>query len=307
MALTLINNSRAVVTQIGANPNGTGAFTITAGSLPLSSGQTLTADNTIITNNIFSYFGSPEGRIYMFLSKGDAQIDLYINNNIVSSTDCSSGWATIECPILTSTDTFEIRLIAASAPVPSQTPTPSVTASVTPTPTGTPSVTSTPTPSSTLPAAQYKLDSVYNYPQDDTTVVTANTQFFYAKVGNNPFVLLSTAGVIANLNNTFSGTGFVEVSTGTTIDVILSANPQSGYYLTSYGGNGPWDEMRLTGFTWNGTNRWTGTTRFYSGGTQVYTETGGFVQLNSSTKTYSIGGTFGSYPDTGYFYVMPTP
>lgn len=308
MSFSIVNNSAlAVITSINTQTTTDGSFTVTSGSFPLFSGQTVSGTNTTIQNRN----GSDESTILLFLQQGNAQINLYVNGTLISANDYSSGIIEVKAPILLSSDVISLQVDETELPSPSptptvtstNTPTPSVTPPVTPTNTGTP----TPTPSATLPAAQYKLDGVFNYPQDDATNVTSNTQFFYAKVGNNPFVLLSKSGEVAGLNNFFSGTGFVEISTGSTIDVILSANPQSGYYLTSYGGNGPWDEQRMTGFTWNGTNRWTGTTRFYSGGTQVYTETGGYIQLNSGNKTYSIGGTFGSYPDTGYFYVMPTP
>jgi len=306
MSLTLINNSRAVVTQLGANPDGTSCFTITSGSLPLSSGQTLTADNTTITNNIFSYFGSPEGRIYMFLDKGDAQIDLYINNNIVTSTDSSSGWATINCPILSPSDAFEIRLIGASSPVPSQTPTPSQTAPVTPTPTGTPSP--TPTPSSTPPIVR-GLIGVSFYPQDDTTVLSACTGDFY---GNDILLTQYKLSLGAPFNPFFSGTGFSDFSTGGTANITLSASPQAGFYLTDYPATSrpSYDEQRLTGFTYagvfGGKPRWTGTTGMYSGGTLVDTEPNAYIQRNTNGQ-YELGATGIPYPDTGYFYGMPTP
>lgn len=156
MALTLTNSSQAVITQIAGVPDGISTFTLTSGSLPLFSGDSLSADNTTIINNEYTFFGSQNGQISLFIQQGACQIDLIVNGVLISSTDSSSGWVTIVTPVLTQADNISIDLKNEILPPPSQTPTPSVTPSLTPTntPTNTvtPSITPSITPSETPPS-----------------------------------------------------------------------------------------------------------------------------------------------------------
>lgn len=150
MSFSITNNSAdAVVTKIETLSTAYGSFTVTSGSFPLLSGDTISGTNTQINNGM----GSPEGSILLFLVKGNAQIEYYLNGNLISANDYSSGLIEIKGPIIKPGDTVAINVDEAVLPVPSSTPavTPSVTPTMTVTPTQTPSTTPTmtPTPSST--------------------------------------------------------------------------------------------------------------------------------------------------------------
>lgn len=152
MSFSITNNSAdAVVTKIETLSTAYGSFTVTSGSFPLLSGDTISGTNTQINNGM----GSPEGSILLFLVKGNAQIEYYLNGNLISANDYSSGLIEIKGPIIQPGDTVTINVDEAVLPVPSPTPssTPAVTVTPTATVTQTPSTTPTmtPTPSSTPP------------------------------------------------------------------------------------------------------------------------------------------------------------
>ena len=148
MSFTLTNNSAlAIVTDLTTYAPPYGVFTITSGSLPVASGQTISGTNTTITNE----GDSPYGTIQIFLVKGNAQIELFINGTLYSALSYASGICSINVPILTSSDSIIINIDETELPTPSNTPsttptnTPTQTIAVSPTETNTP----TPTPSST--------------------------------------------------------------------------------------------------------------------------------------------------------------
>lgn len=142
MSFTLNNNSAtAVITDITTPSSTYGSFTISSGSFPLLSGDTISGTNTLISD----LKGSPYGTIQLFIQQGDAQIEVYVNNVLYSALDYSSGIASIQVPILQTGDTIVINIDDADLPVPS--PTPSVTPTNTPTMTPTSTPQPTPTPS----------------------------------------------------------------------------------------------------------------------------------------------------------------
>lgn len=152
MSFQITNNSaNAVVTKIEALSSTYGSFTVTSGSFPLLSGDTIGGTNTEINNGK----GSPEGSILLFLEQGNAQIEFYVNGILISANDYASGMIEIKGPILQSGDTISISIDEAILPIPSPTPsptpsfTPTMTVTMTPSPTETvtPSVTETVTPS----------------------------------------------------------------------------------------------------------------------------------------------------------------
>ena len=146
MSFSITNNSAdAVVTKIETLSTAYGSFTVTSGSFPLLSGDTISGTNTEINNGK----GSPEGSILLFLVKGNAQIEYYLNGILISANDYSSGLIEIKGPIIQPGDTVSINVDEAVLPVPSPTPSVTPTAQPTATPTGTPSATATPTPSAT--------------------------------------------------------------------------------------------------------------------------------------------------------------
>ena len=151
MSFSITNNSAsAVITQLSSIGSSFGVFTITGGTFPLLSGDTISGTNTTIDNTK----GSPYGTLQLFLKSGSAQLEVYVNNVLISAESYSSGIAEVLIPIITSGETLVVNVDEADLPTPSQTPsntpTPSITPSITPTQTGTPSVTptttSTPTP-----------------------------------------------------------------------------------------------------------------------------------------------------------------
>ena len=95
--------------------------------------------------------------------------------------------------------------------------------------------------------------------------------------------------------NTFYLTGNIE----------LSIIPVPGYEC-AYDGTTPiYDRMTMTGWTRTINNstqeRWQGTTKFWTGDTQVaYTENGQ-IDLNKTTKLYTLLGDW----NTGYFNILP--
>lgn len=320
MSFSIVNNSAvAVITSIGTQTVTDGSFSVTGGSFPLFSGQTVTGTNTTIQDRN----GADQATILLFLQQGNAQINLYVNGTLISANDYSSGLIEVKAPILLSSDNIGIQVDETTEPVPSptpsvtptNTPTPSTTAAVTPTPTNTgtptntPTNTNTPTPTSSPSAVYRGIEGVSFYPQDDTTVLSACTGNFYANG-----ILLTRYAIFGGVpyNPAYSGTGLSDFSTGGTANITLSAAPQSGFYLTSYPATSrpPYDEQRLTGFTYaglfSGKKRWTGTTQMYSGGTLVDTEANAYIELQTNGN-YILGATGVAYPDTSYFYGMPTP
>lgn len=180
MGFTLTNNSQAVITRISGIPDGEATFTITSGSLPLYSGDSLTATNTTIINNFYTFFGSEEGQISLFIEQGACQIELYSGTTLLNSVDASSGWVTINTPVLYSNSSVSITLKNEALPFPSQTPTPSVTAQPTPTPSATPPLTPTPTPSATPGnVTPQSLGAVYyvDFTDSSNLVFSASTDY----------------------------------------------------------------------------------------------------------------------------------
>lgn len=148
MSFSIINSAADVVITSISTPSSTyGSFTVTGGTFPLFSGQTVSGTNTQINN----LFGSPYGTIQLFIQQGAAQIEAYKNGTLISVLDYSSGIAEIQVPILLSTDVILITIDEAELPVPSATPTVTPTNTTTPTntPTNTPTKTGTPTPTPT--------------------------------------------------------------------------------------------------------------------------------------------------------------
>jgi len=150
MSFSITNYSAtAVITDISTPSSTYGTFTISSGSFPLLSGQTISGTNTEINN----LKGSPYGTISLFLDQGDAQIEVYINSVLYSALDYSSGIVEIQVPILQSGDVIGINIDEADLPVPSATPTstPTNTPTMTVTPTNTQTATPTATPTPSAP------------------------------------------------------------------------------------------------------------------------------------------------------------
>lgn len=146
MSFQITNNSaNAVVTKIETLSSTYGSLTISSGSFPLLSGDTISGTNTEINNGK----GSPEGSILLFLEQGNAQIEYYLNGILISALDYSSGLIEIKGPIVQAGDTIVINVDEAILPVPSPTPSSTSQPTATPTPTATLTPTITPTPSST--------------------------------------------------------------------------------------------------------------------------------------------------------------
>ena len=183
MSFSITNNSaNAVVTDITTLSSTYGEFTITSGSFPLLSGDTISGTNTAINN----LKGSPYGTIQLFLQQGDAQIEIYINGTLYSAKDYSSGIAEVLVPILTSGDTIGINIDEADLPVPS--PTPSITPSNTPsmTPTSTP----TPTPSPAAVTDPNSLNAIFWLDYSDPAYVSgapSQVQGIANRTGNPAF------------------------------------------------------------------------------------------------------------------------
>lgn len=160
MSFSITNNSAsAVITKLSSIGSSFGTFTITGGTFPLLSGDTISGTNTTIDNT----GGSPYGTLQLFLKSGSAQLEVYVNNVLISAESYSSGIVEILIPIITSGSTLVVNVDEADLPTPSltpsNTPTNTPTPSVTPTNTVTPSITptntetptTTPTPSPTKP------------------------------------------------------------------------------------------------------------------------------------------------------------
>lgn len=308
MSFSITNNSTtAVITKIAGFPNGSSTFNITSGSLPLFPGQTISGTNLGITlNNVF-FSGSPIGRISLFVAKGDVQIDVYTGSSLYSSTDASSGWVDINTPILSPSDSFSVTLKNAPLPVPSQTPTPSHTAPVTPTPTGTPAVTPTktgtptPTPSATKASANYTFRTPIIYPADGASNIAGCTGTTYINGIQASFD--NTGGTPTQVN--FQLSGQTAYSTASTITLTATCTPIAGYVLANDGTAGVYDKFVCKDYVYYGEfgnqSRWSGTTYFYSGNTQLpYTEHG-IISQDRSSKFIDVSGDY----DTGYFNVLP--
>jgi hypothetical protein len=147
MPFTLTNNSAlAVVTEFTTYAPPYGVFTITSGSLPLYSGQTISGTNTTIADGS----NSPYGTIQIFLVKGNAQIEVFINGTLYSALSNSSGLCSIRIPILSPTDDLIVNVDESELPTPSNTPSNTPTQTCTPTIAVSPTETSTPTPTPTI-------------------------------------------------------------------------------------------------------------------------------------------------------------
>lgn len=143
MSFTITNNSaNAVITSLSSPAEAYGVFTITGGTFPLFSGDSISGTNTVIRDEE----GSPYGTMLLFVQQGSAQIEVYIDGQLYSALDYSSGIAEVQIPILQVDDIMNVSVDESELPVPS--PTPSITPSNTPTPTPsqTPAPTTTPTP-----------------------------------------------------------------------------------------------------------------------------------------------------------------
>lgn len=298
MSFTITNNSaNAVISAIDTQSSTYGSFTVTSGSFPIAYGESVSGTNTDIND----LKGSPEGTILLFLLKGNAQIDYTLNGNLISGFDYSSGWCQISSPIISSGDTISLTIVDATNPYPSPTPTPSTTAAVTPTPTGTPAVTPSPTPSSS-PAAGFPVKQIYTYPADGSSNITGCTGNIYL---NGNLITLSEAQAGSPPSRSF--TGFTTTTSAETPSFVLTMTPQAGYVIADDGTAGAYDRQTLTGFTYSSTGggflNYTGTTKFWSGDTQLpYTENGG-ISYSIAGGFYNITSAF----DTGYFNINPAP
>lgn len=144
MPFTLTNNSAlAVVTEFTTYAPPYGVFTITSGSLPLFSGQTISGTNTTIADGS----NSPFGTIQIFLVKGNAQLEVFINGTLYTALSYASGLCSIRVPILSPTDELIVNVDESELPTPSNTPSNTPTQTCTPTIAG---ATSTPTPTPTI-------------------------------------------------------------------------------------------------------------------------------------------------------------
>lgn len=211
MSFSITNNSaNAVVTKIETLSSTYGSFTVTSGSFPLLSGDTISGTNTEINNQK----GSPDGSILLMLVSGNAQIEYYLNGVLISANDYSSGLIEIKGPIIQPGDVITINVDEAELPVPS--PTPSITPSTTPgptpsmTPSSTPASTPTPTPSSTpsviTPStlgAQWWIDFT---DAASLTVVSTKIDEALDQIGNVPFTATTTQGPV------YDPTGYLGLS-----------------------------------------------------------------------------------------------
>jgi hypothetical protein len=303
MSFSITNNSaNAVVTLIESLSSTYGTFTITSGSFPLFSGQTVSGTNTEINNGK----GSPEGSILLFLQQGNAQIEYYLNGNLISANDYSSGLIELKGPIIQSGDVVGINVDEAELPSPSPTPSITPTNTVTPTntPTNTPSntPTMTPTPSSTPISYSIGQSSIYYYAADDATTISGITGNIY--VNNN---LIPGSRVILNKQVEFTGSSF-SLTLGTTLSTLdFSATPVGSYYIADDGTSGVYNRQVMSGFTRTvsgaTSETYTGVTKYLTGTTLLpYTENGTIV-VNKNNKRVSISGSF----SVGYFNILPTP
>lgn len=308
MSFSITNNSaNAVVSDISTPSSTYGTFTISSGSFPLLSGQTISGTNTAISN----LKGSQYGTIQIFLQQGDAQIELYVNGSLYSANDYSSGIASVQCPPLSAGDTIAINIDEADLPVPSPTPsvTPSSTPSVTPTPSPTPVVVD-PNTLNALWWIDYSDPAYVSLNGGNVAGVTNRTgaPSFSASSGNEPtyfstafngvsgatstsFGMFSLSGdYITNITEytTFfffsAGTGDNAVLNGSDFITDYSGNSQAyrWYSVDDYGGG---DFIRTYTFFTGGTstspepqidftpNQWSvGATRVYQSGTSAVTE-----------------------------------
>ena len=107
MSFSISNSSAsAVITKLSTPSSTTGELTITGGTLPLVVGDLISGTNTEINNTK----GSPYGTIQLFLQQGDAKIDTYVNNVLYSTDNYSSGIASIQTPILQSSDSLTMAV-----------------------------------------------------------------------------------------------------------------------------------------------------------------------------------------------------
>lgn len=300
MSFSITNNSaNAVITSISTPSSTYGSFTIESGSFPLFSGDTVSGTNTEIND----LNGSPYGTIQLFVQQGNAQIEIYVNGSLYSANDYSSGIASVQVPILKSTDTIGINIDEAPLPVPSSTP--AVTTTPTPTPSGTPAV--TPTPSSTPVPSYIFYGPVYYYAADGATNISAITGDLFVNGNLMSKSAALTGGATAGFTG---GTSIPYYGTGSTYNITLSASIQGAYHFADDGvAGGTYDINYLTGFTYwktttNGgqTQVWfSGTSTFYSGTTALpYTETGNII-FNLTTGICTVQGP----SDTAYFNILP--
>ena len=307
MSFTLkSNSSKCVITSIGGMPNGGATFTITGGTFPLYSGDTITGTNTAITNNFDEYFGAPNGQIYFFMEGGNCQVEVYINGTIYSSGDYGSGYNTLTVPILKSSDVIRIDFdrVDSPSPFPSPTPTPSKTAAPTATPTPTPSV----TPSSS-PIPHYPFLQIAGfYPADGVSNISSITGNIYLNGQQLTNKIALPDGTVQ-----FSGGSFTYGGTGSTISFTLSANPQGSFAFADDGiVGGTYNIQYLTGFTyWKTTTTsgvvrdiFTGTTSFYSGTTNIGYSEPGKIQFNKTSNVFEILSNSPNF-ETGYFNILP--
>jgi hypothetical protein len=299
MSFSITNNSAvAVITSIGTLTAKDGSFTVGSGSFPLFSGDTVSGTNTTIANGN----GSNQASILLFLQQGNAQLELYVNGSLVSAGDYSSGLVELKGPILLASDTIAIAVDEAELPVPSPTPTntatPTGTAAVTPTQTPTNTGTPTPTPTASGSASTpYVLKNVFFY--GVSGVISGITGNITAN--GSPMI---KSGTTTNDTVEFQQANFPLVSTASTFNLTLSASPEAGYVLVDDGTAGLYDKIVMTGWTYYdvlGQTRFSGTSLFFSGNTQLpYTENGSVI---FDGTYYNLGGAF----DTGYFNIQPTP
>jgi hypothetical protein len=297
MSFSITNNSaNAVITLIESLSSSYGTFTVTSGSFPLFSGQTVSGTNTEINNGK----GSPEGSILLFLQQGNAQIEFYVNGNLISANDYSSGMIELKGPILQSGDTIGINVDEADLPSPS--PTPSVTPTMTVTPTNTPTNTPSVTPSAT-PAYKIGQNTAFYYAADDSTTISGITGNLFVNGSQ-----LTKRSVVSNKQVDFTG-GTLSITLGATLSTLeFSASPVGAYYLADDGISGVYNRQIMSGFTRTvsgaTTETYTGVTRYLTGTTVLpYTENT-TITVNKNTKLITIPGA--SY-SAGYFLVLPTP
>ena len=256
MSFSITNNSaNAVVTAISTPSSTYGEFTITSGSFPLLSGDTISGTNTAINN----LKGSPYGTIQIFLQQGDAQIEMYINGTLYSALDYSSGIAEVQVPILSAGDTIAINIDEADLPVPSVTPSNTPAVTPTPTPSTTPAATPTPTPSST-----------------PTFIDPASLgAIFWNRFSNESFLNLSGTDIIDVIDGVSGTTYFKSVSGSPANDTIFSGGSfvnacEPTYSGASYSEGGLSRITSLNGDYGNSTADYTLFVRFLWDGNTAY-------------------------------------
>lgn len=314
MSFTLTNNSsNSVITGISTQGSTYGTFTITGGTFPLFSGNSISGTNTTIQNKD----GSPYGTLQLYLLSGDAQIEVNINGQLMGGGDYSSGICEVTIPILQPNDNMNISIDEAILPFPSQTPTntptPSVTPSVTPSPTpsGTPSVTPSPTPSGSA-SQNYKINGYGIFACDYSSNLSGATGATLTISGQTfPVVTYNNTPPDWNF-----GTNVVNVTlpslvgTGTTIEASFFC--PSGFSICNGDGLGFWDRSTVTFGTKTATvgnnDRYIAIWNYYSGSTLVFTETSSTfaIVVNTLNKIIDLP-LQGGLTEAGYFAILPNP